>query len=88
MKKINDFDKVQEVTSGAFPRIPDGAYIVGVKKVEDMPDKEFLRMELDICKGEYKNWFQQEFDGSSIGIACCLCCPDSCLPHSSAKFIG
>ena len=52
MKKINDFDKVQEVTSGAFPRIPDGAYIVGVKKVEDMPDKEFLRMELDICKGE------------------------------------
>lgn len=62
MKKINDFDKVQEVTSGAFPRIPDGAYVVGVKKVEDVPDKEFLRMELDICKGEYKNFWQKQYD--------------------------
>lgn len=62
MKKINDFDKVQEVTSGTFPRIPDGAYIVGVKKVEDVPGKEFLRMELDICKGEYKNFWQKQYD--------------------------
>lgn len=61
MKKINDFDKVQE-NSGGFKRIPDGAYIVGVKKVEDVSDKEFLRLELDICKGEYKNWYQQQYD--------------------------
>ena len=51
MRKINDFDKVQE-NGGGFKRIPDGAYIVGVKKVEDVSDKEFLRRELDICKGE------------------------------------
>ena len=61
MKKINDFDKVQE-SGGGFKRIPDGAYIVGVKKVEDVSDKEFLRLELDICKGEYKNWYQQQYD--------------------------
>ena len=61
MRKINDFDKVQE-NGGAFKRIPDGAYIVGVKKVEDVSDKEFLRLELDICKGEYKNWYQQQYD--------------------------
>ena len=64
MKKINDFDKVQE-NGGAFKRIPDGAYIVGVKKVEDVSDKEFLRLELDICKGEYKNWYQQQYDADN-----------------------
>ena len=79
MKKINDFDKVQEVTSGAFPRIPDGAYIVGVKKVEDVPDKEFLRMELDICKGFITavtksnknfmwNWNEQDLKNKVFGI--------------------
>ena len=61
MRKINDFDKVQE-NGGGFKRIPDGAYIVGVKKVEDVSDKEFLRLEVDICKGEYKNWYQQQYD--------------------------
>ena len=64
MKKINDFDKVQE-NGGGFKRIPDGAYIVGVKKVEDVSDKEFLRLELDICKGEYKNWYQQQYDADN-----------------------
>ena len=64
MRKINDFDKVQE-NGGGFKRIPDGAYIVGVKKVEDVSDKEFLRLELDICKGEYKNWYQQQYDADS-----------------------
>ena len=64
MRKISDFDKVQE-NGGAFKRIPDGAYIVGVKKVEDVSDKEFLRLELDICKGEYKNWYQQQYDADN-----------------------
>ena len=64
MRKINDFDKVQE-NGGGFKRIPDGAYIVDVKKVEDVSDKEFLRLELDICKGEYKNWYQQQYDADN-----------------------
>ena len=64
MRKIKDFDKVQE-NGGAFKRVPDGAYIVGVKKVEDVSDKEFLRLELDICKGEYKNWYQQQYDADN-----------------------
>ena len=64
MIKINDFDKVQE-NGGGFKRIPDGAYIVGVKKGEDVSDKEFLRLELDICKGEYKNWYQQQYDADN-----------------------
>lgn len=61
MRKINDFDKIQE-NGGSFKRIPDGAYIVGIKKATDNPDKEYLRLELDICKGEYKNWYQKLYD--------------------------
>lgn len=61
MRKINDFDKVQE-NGSSFKRIPDGAYIVGIKKVTDNPDKSYLRLELDVCKGEYKNWYQKLYD--------------------------
>lgn len=64
MKKINNFDEIQENGQG-FKRIPDGAYIVGVKKVEDNSDKEFLRLELDVCKGDYKNWFQKQYDADT-----------------------
>ena len=61
MKKIDNFDKVQE-NGGGFKRIPDGAYIVGIKKVTDNPEKKYLRIELDVCKGEYKNWYQKLYD--------------------------
>lgn len=61
MKKIDNFDKIQE-NGGSFKRIPDGAYIVGIKKVTDNPDKNYLRMELDVCRGGYKNWYQKLYD--------------------------
>ena len=61
MKKINNFDQIQE-NGGGFKRIPDGAYIVGIKKVTDNPEKQYLRLELDVCKGEYKNWYQKLYD--------------------------
>ena len=61
MKKIDNFDKIQE-NGGGFKRIPDGAYIVGIKKVTDNPEKQYLRLELDVCKGEYKNWYQKLYD--------------------------
>ena len=61
MKKIDNFDKIQE-NGGGFKRIPDGAYIVWIKKVTDNPEKKYLRLELDVCKGEYKNWYQKLYD--------------------------
>ena len=64
MKKINNFDEIQ-ASDGSYQRFPVGGYIVGVKDVEDVPEKEYLRIKFDICKGEYKNWFQKEFDGNT-----------------------
>lgn len=64
MKKINNFDEIQ-ASDGSYRRLPVGGYIVGVKDVEDVPEKEYLRIKFDICKGEYKNWFQKEFDSNT-----------------------
>lgn len=63
MKKIKDFDKIQENSSGNF-RLPDGGYIVGVKTVQDFPDKECLKLEVDVCRGEHKNFFQTKYDNN------------------------
>ena len=58
MKKINDFDKV-EASTGEFKsnRIPAGGYIVAVTNVVDVPEKEYLRVEFDVCEGEHKLFF-------------------------------
>ena len=64
MKKINNFDKI-EASDGSFQRLPVGGYIVGVKDVEDVPAKEYLRIKFDICKGENKNWFQRQYDNNT-----------------------
>ena len=63
MKKIKDFDKIQENNGGNF-RLPDGGYIVGVKTVQDFPDKKCLKLEVDICQGEHKNFFQSKYDNN------------------------
>lgn len=62
MKKIKDFDKVVASEGGTFKRVPDGGYVVAVKNISDVAEKEYLRIEYDICKGEYKNFYQQEYD--------------------------
>ena len=51
MKKINDFDKIQENSSG-YKRLPDGGYIVGIKNVSDDSDKEFLRSSMMPIQGK------------------------------------
>lgn len=60
MRKINDWENVQE--SGSFKKLPVGGYIIGIKKVEDVESKEYLKVEWDICKGDCKNWWQSQFD--------------------------
>ena len=58
MRKINDFDKV-EASTGEFKsnRIPAGGYVVAVTNVTDVPEKNYLRVEFDVCEGEHKLFF-------------------------------
>lgn len=56
MKNIN-WDNVQEATRGQS--LAPGGYICGILTAEDVPKKEYLRMEFDIAEGAHKNHFRQ-----------------------------
>lgn len=55
MKRI-DMSNVKEAGDS---RLPAGAYICVIKKVEDISDKEYLRVTYDIAKGEYKGYYDK-----------------------------
>lgn len=54
MRKV-DMTNVQEATD--FPKLPAGAYICVIRNVEDLPDKEYLKVTYDIAEGEFAGHF-------------------------------
>lgn len=60
MKPI-DLNNVVESAEGGFNRLKPGAYPCAIMKVEDVPDKEYLRVLVDIVAGEYKDYFSADF---------------------------
>lgn len=54
MKHIN-LNNVQE--AGEFTTLPAGIYICKITNVEDLPDKEYLRVSYDIAEGEFANYY-------------------------------
>ena len=54
MKKV-DMTNVKE--AGDFSRPAAGAYICAITKVEDFPEKEYLRVQYDIIDGEYRGYY-------------------------------
>lgn len=57
MKKI-DLSNVQM----GFEKLPVGGYVCAVKTVTDVPDKEYLKIEFDIVKGDKKGWYKKQYD--------------------------
>lgn len=55
MKPINNFDAVEAISDKK--RLGPGGYICKVTKVEDVADREYLKMEYDIVDGEYKGYW-------------------------------
>lgn len=55
MKDIN-LDAVQEAQE--FERLGPGGYVCGIIRAEDVPEKEYLRIEFDIADGPHKNYFR------------------------------
>ena len=56
MKKLN-LDKVQEFTP--FEKVEAGGYICGIYAVEDVPEKEYLKISYDIVEGEKKGFYSK-----------------------------
>ena len=61
MKRIENWENIQESTS--FKRLTPNGYIVKIFKVEDHPDKEYLKIYFDIVKGDDKGYFKKQYDG-------------------------
>lgn len=55
MKKVN-LANVQEPTDSK--RLPAGAYICKLTKVEDVPKKEYLYVEYEIAKGDFAGYYE------------------------------
>lgn len=55
MRNVN-WDTVNEATE--FKRPGPGGYIVRIKAVEDVEEKEYLKIEYDIADGEFKGYYQ------------------------------
>ena len=60
MRPIN-LTNIVEKAEGEFNRLKPGAYACIITNVEDVPDKEYLRVLVDIVAGEYKGYFSDEF---------------------------
>ena len=56
MKNLN----LSNVKDGT--RLPAGGYVMRVKSVTDIAEKEYLKVELDIAEGDYKDYFTDLFN--------------------------
>lgn len=56
MKHV-DMSNVKE--AGQFETLPAGKYIGVIRKVEDFPDKEYLKVTYDIAEGEHAGHFDK-----------------------------
>lgn len=63
MKRIENWDSIIESTS--FKRLTPNGYIVKILKVEDNPEKEYLKIYFDIVKGDDKGYFKKQYDGDT-----------------------
>lgn len=55
MQKIDNFDSVSAVEEKK--RLVPGGYIARITKVEDVPQKEYLKMEYDFADGDFKGYW-------------------------------
>lgn len=57
--KALDFTNVQANRGGEFARPTAGGYVLGIVSVEDVPEREYLKITYDIAEGELKNYYRE-----------------------------
>lgn len=57
----NKSEQYKDAKATSYSDVPAGGYVVEVSDVTDMPNKEYLRIELDIIEGEYANYYSDLF---------------------------
>ena len=56
MKKLDGFDKVDAIGNSEYKRLPAGGYVARITKATDVPEKNHLHLEFDICEGEFTGY--------------------------------
>ena len=56
MRKLN-LNNVEEASE--FKKVTPGLYIAKIVEVEDVPEREYLKIKLDIAVGEFKNYYTE-----------------------------
>lgn len=56
MNRIEDWENVNEASEGSFNNPVPGGYVVSITRVEDVPEKEYLKIEFDIAEGQFKEF--------------------------------
>lgn len=57
----NKAEQYKDAKATSYNDIPAGGYVVEIADVTDMPNKEYLLLELDIHVGEYANYYADLF---------------------------
>lgn len=63
MRKINNWENIKE--NNGFEKLPVGGYIIKILNVQDVAEKEYLKVSFDIADGEYKGFFKKQYDGDN-----------------------
>lgn len=63
MKNINWNEVVEQKD---YKRLVAGGYVCKITNVEDVPEKEYLKVEYDIIEGEYKDYYKELFESKSF----------------------
>lgn len=63
MKNI-DWENVQEAAERS--QVPPGGYTAVITAVEDRPEQEGIKIELDIARGEWKGYFKELYDAKDF----------------------
>jgi len=58
MKNLFNFENIEEATNGGGQQLPAGGYVCKYTAIEDVADKEYLKMEFDIAEGEFVDYFK------------------------------
>lgn len=66
MEKINGWDEVK--ASDEFERLPNGAYQCTIINVEDVAGSQYLKINFDICDGEYLQFASTTYEAFGFWV--------------------
>lgn len=64
MKPISNWNEIQE-NNNSYKKLTTGGKVCAIKNVTDYPDKQYLRIEYDIVRGEEKGYFTKMYENDT-----------------------